>query len=325
MTARDLEGLEERLLAALPKDGSPKTNAALRHEINASADDYWLVRDSLYERGQVMKLRGRGGRTARVVKEDASRGLLVSWSIGWVSGTLFAIAVLLMALAAWLFISASNDDGLWNAAGLAFGAATVAAIGVSVMIFRLQAETQRDDRQAQAVVLQRIEQSSRRSEWSSEATRVFVAQMQPAKDASAKIEPLPQGPTNDSDAEDELESHEASGAPSEGVIPLREGAYYRPPSVPLKVLSDLVKWWEVQGEQGRWTIANLAGAYRRFNDKGDHRGVPWVLKFVDSSGSARVYSVTYSGRKRLGQDKATATVSVYTADVGWRPLEPPTS
>lgn len=63
-----------RLLALLPNDGTPRTNAELRKLLEVPDDEYWSVRNELVTDGVVTKLPGRGGRTALVVSESSRGG-----------------------------------------------------------------------------------------------------------------------------------------------------------------------------------------------------------------------------------------------------------
>lgn len=321
----DDEGRRTRLLEALPADGSARTNKSLRQELGLSEEDYWRVRGSLLEQGKVVRRRGRGGSTARATPQDSRRNLVDGWPIGWVSGSLFAVASVLLVVALIYAVAGSGEGRLWNAASIVFGAATIAAIGLSVMIFRVQVEMQREDQEDQAVVLRRIEWLGRDSARLAGETHDLVQQMQPAKDASAGLKVEASGAPGELGDEDEPESEATSDPQPDRALLTEDGWYYPPRAVPLKVVADLVRWWEVQGELGRWRIANLVGGFRRLNDKGNVRGVPWVLRFRDSAGDAKMYSISYSGRKRTGQKRATPSVSVYTAESTWELLSDPTT
>ena len=54
----------ELLLAALPMDGSFRTNKDVRKELNIPEDRFWIVRDQLVDEGKIIKGRGHGGRIA---------------------------------------------------------------------------------------------------------------------------------------------------------------------------------------------------------------------------------------------------------------------
>lgn len=57
----------ERLLNALPPDGSLRTNRQVREALGLTEDRYWRARDELYDEGRIVKARGYGGRIARSV------------------------------------------------------------------------------------------------------------------------------------------------------------------------------------------------------------------------------------------------------------------
>jgi hypothetical protein len=62
----------DRLLAALPGDGTFRTNKDVRDELNLSEDRYWEVRDQLVEEGKIIKNRGQGGRIALNLLSDGN-------------------------------------------------------------------------------------------------------------------------------------------------------------------------------------------------------------------------------------------------------------
>jgi hypothetical protein len=54
----------DRLLSALPTDGTFRTNKDVRDELKLSDDRYWEVRDQLVDERKIIKNRGQGGRIA---------------------------------------------------------------------------------------------------------------------------------------------------------------------------------------------------------------------------------------------------------------------
>lgn len=82
----------------------------------------------------------------------------------------------------------------------------------------------------------------------------------------------------------------------------QQGRIFSPQDVPLSVLGNLVWGWrlneETSGRDGRWTVANLQGAWRPLSKAADGRGnTPWYLTFSNSAGERRVWRV-YRGGKR---------------------------
>lgn len=55
---------EDRLLDALPADGTSRTNRQVRDELNLSEARYWAIRDRLVDEEKITKNRGRGGSIA---------------------------------------------------------------------------------------------------------------------------------------------------------------------------------------------------------------------------------------------------------------------
>lgn len=66
---RSVEELKEELFSCLPADGASKSNAELQRILGVTSDEYWTARNRLLEEGRVVRGRGRGGSTARVLEE----------------------------------------------------------------------------------------------------------------------------------------------------------------------------------------------------------------------------------------------------------------
>ncbi|MFJ6281067.1 hypothetical protein [Arthrobacter subterraneus] len=323
--------MQERLLELLPNDGTPRANGVLRKQLGLSEDQYWEVRNALLDQGRVTKLRGRGGRTARVVDsedvvEQADRGVL-----GWLPTVVFVLSAICLLLAfGYLLLGRASPNWQWNFSTLMFGAVTVAAVGVSLLIFRLQSEMNRAEANDQGLILARLERLARQTAVTSLDTRDFVREMQPAQEAASSNESegaLPESAAADLRADEDpaiaatFPGDTVSGlSPDEGdVIRLDGAVYYRPPAVPIQVLADLVGWWQQEGETGRWTISNLVGGYRQLNAKGGVTGKPWILTFKDSNENDRNFRIAYSGRG------SGPTVSEHKQGVGWQNIAPPSS
>lgn len=60
----------EKILAALPADGTFRTNREVREELGLPEDEYWRVRDQLVNEGKIIKARGRGGSVAIAAPTD---------------------------------------------------------------------------------------------------------------------------------------------------------------------------------------------------------------------------------------------------------------
>ncbi len=68
---RPLSPAEQQLYALVPHDGSTVGNVATSNYLGWSQDTYWMVRDSLEEKGLVARGRGRGGSIRRTQPIDA--------------------------------------------------------------------------------------------------------------------------------------------------------------------------------------------------------------------------------------------------------------
>ncbi|MDP9694408.1 UNVERIFIED_ORG: hypothetical protein J2X79_001967 [Arthrobacter globiformis] len=303
-----------RLLSILPGDGTPRTNAELREQLDVSNDEYWSARNELLGEGLVAKLRGRGGRTALVVEDDQAADVESPPLLRRLVGAAFGLsAVFLVSSAIYAVTSTSVENWLWNTLALLFGAVTVAAVGVSLLIFKVQTESERVEADGQARVLSRLEALARQAATSSSDSRDILRAMQPAVDATSDSEAADNGDDRPGwDAVAEVDDMEQ--LPEGSVFVLENGTYYRPPAIPIAVLSDLVQWWKDEGETGRWTLSRLVGGYRPFNRSGNHTGVPWVLTFDNGEAGYRSFRLAYSGRRK------GPAVSELVEGAGWHEL-----
>lgn len=73
MLKRGKRSDRDRLLAALPEDGSFRSNKDVRDEIRLENERYWKVRDQLVDEGLIVKSRGHGGRIARGNSPNSTR------------------------------------------------------------------------------------------------------------------------------------------------------------------------------------------------------------------------------------------------------------
>ena len=320
-----------RLLELLPEDGTSRANSALREQLGLSEEDYWKVRNTLLDQGLVTKLRGRGGRTARVVDTDdiveqANRGVL-----GWLPIVVFVLSVMcLLSALGYLFLGRSSHNWQWNFLSLIFGAVTVAAVGISLLIFRLQSDMNRAEANDQGLIFARLEKLARQTATSSVDTRDFLREMRTVQEATssgAAEDASPERVNADLNTEEDPplpvtfsgDAVPERSSDEEDVIRREDAVYYRPPAVPIQVLADLVNWWQQEGESGRWTIGNLVGGYRELNAKNGVTGKPWILTFKDSTGSDRNFRIAYSGRG------SGPTVSEHKQGVGWQNFAPHSS
>jgi biotin operon repressor len=287
-----------RLLALLPQDGSPRSNAELRTQLGVSSEEYWSVRNQLLEEGVVTKSPGRGGRTALVVSKDAGDGKSSSkvrlWMIQAVFGLAGALGVWAIVL---LIVLWGTDRVMWDALALGFGGVTVAAVGVSLLIYKFQTDAAHLEAEGQARILQRLETLARQAAMSSSDARDILRVMGPAVAAPAVAE-TPQSESAVGDDVALAARAEPEQVPSSAVIKTEHGAYYLPDAVPMKVLSDLVVWWDSRGETGRWTLSRLIGGYRALNSAGNYVGVPWILTFENGVDGVRSFRLAYSGRRK---------------------------
>lgn len=314
--ASSKEAISDRLVELLPADGTPRTNRELREALGLSDSEYWAARNSLLEQGVVTKLSGRGGRTALVPREQDSRPVE---GRQWLRGTAFVLLILaavVLAIAAWyLLFQRANTNWLWNGLGLVFGAATVAAAGVALLIFVVQEETARLEGGNQATLLRKLSLLTQRSvDYSSTVAAGFDELKTTMNEAVRADLASPELPTAE-DASGQAGAPEGD-EPAEGIklslLETEDGRYYRPGDVPLFVISDLVRWWQQGGQVGRWTVSRLSGGFRAWNKSRTTQGVPWVLTFQDEKGVSRSFRLSYSGAK-----KGKPRVSELSEKGGW--------
>lgn len=293
-----MSDLQTRLLTLLPKDGTPRPNAELRRLLSASEAEYWRARDQLLDEGRVTKSQGRGGRTALVVAEvevaDSSVSKVRPWMLAVVFG--FAAATL-VAPFVYAVVSWGSDRLAWDALALFFGGVTVAALGVALLIYKVQADSAYLEAEGQARILKRLETLVRQAATSSADAKDILQAMGPAVSATSGEEAAPEDAGLSEDVAPNP-SNEPGQPPEGATIAAEHGTYFRPSAIPLRLISDLVKWWDSQGEAGRWTLSRLIGGYRPFNKSGNFIGVPWILTFDDGDGSFRSFQISYSGRQK---------------------------
>lgn len=284
-----------RLLALLPDDGTPRPNAELRRQLDVPEDVYWRVRNELLEEGQVVKSRGRGGRTALAVTEDDARAN-VSRVRSWMVATVFGIAlVALVSAVVYAVASWGSKRFIWDVLTLVFGAVTLAAVALAMLIYKFQDDAANSEAQDQARILNRIQTLTRQAVTSSVDTRALVQKLSPAVNATVDTEPV-QDATRPGVV---AFAGEADDSGDDAMTTrVEHGEYYQPPAISLRLLADLVNWWNSRGETGQWTLSRLVGGYRALNASGTFVGMPWILTFDNGDGQVRSFRITYSGRQR---------------------------
>lgn len=288
-------GDHARLLALLPEDGTPRPNAELRRQLGVSEDVYWRVRNELLDEGKVVKSRGRGGRTALAVSEDDAPVDMSRVRV-WMVATVFGIAlVVFFAAVVYAVASWGRERLIWDVLTLVFGAVTFAAAALALLIYKFQEDAASSEAQDQARILNRIQKLTRQAVTSAVDTKSLVQKLSPAVNATDDTEPVQNATRSDEDAF--AEATDDSGR-DEWTTRVEHGAYYQPPAIPLRLLADLVNWWNSRGETGRWTLSQLVGGYRALNASGTFVGTPWILTFDNGDGQVRSFRITYSGRQK---------------------------
>lgn len=313
------EHVEQRILDLLPADGAPVTNLYLRETLGVDSEIYYKARESLREQGSVIRMKGRGGRTALVVsaEDDAVEPLAKWWSrtqkIAYVGAAVVGIAFL--ALLVSLCLTASLDVGTGSlVVSLLFGAISLFAAGVAVNIYRIQADQRVEDNYDQARTNKRLEQLLAQTARNSSETREFFVQNMKTAEVAAAV---PGSTDDEADVSENDQDEESSLSPADqdSIISGHDGEFYRPSAVPLKVLADLVVWWRRPGgATGKWTVENLVGGYRPYNKDGGLRGVPWILLFRSPYGESKAYRISYSGRAKAADGTSAPAVSRYSEE-----------
>jgi hypothetical protein len=272
----------------------------------------------LLSQGIVTKLTGRGGRTALVVKETQKKRWSGASVLRPLAYGLFGIASAVAVVGVIYFASSSDvENWLLNSAGLIFGAITIAAAGLSLLIFILQDESGRLEGERQAAVQARLtELGEEAAAKSSGAFDILERGVKPAAAAASSADHASDEDLETAQADEAAtpSAGDATGLPAGSVVEREDGIYYLPPAVPLKVLADLVTWWKAEGENGGWTISRLVGGYRAFNSAKKLSGKPWILTFRSSDGRFKSFRLAYSGKG------SGPHVSEYDEGVGWHDL-----
>jgi hypothetical protein len=244
----------------------------------------------------------------------------------WIVAEQLAYSLTCLTLVAVPIVLFAANDRNWNTVLSVFSLAiTSFGAGVAVTIYRIQSLKSHSDRNDQKVLLNAIGKSAdsaaknaKSAADSGLAMSDFLNAMRTAK-AAAHV-PGPDDIDSSNAAQESSEVDDSSldlideePVGGERIVVPSDGEYRRPSAVPLKLIADLVDWWRRPGgSSGSWTVGNLMGAYRPFNKAGNFQGVPWILTFRRSNGELVEYRVSYSGRKRADQSRATPTISGYS-------------
>ena len=273
-------------------------NAELRRQLDVSEDVYWRVRNELLDEGKVVKSRGRGGRTALAVSEDDAP-VDVSIVRVWMVATVFGSAlVVLVAAVVYAVASWGGERFIWDVLTLVFGAVTLAAVALAMLIYKVQDDAANSEAQDQARILNRIQKLTRQAVTSSVDTKLLVQKMSPAVNATGDTDPVENVSRSDEDVfEDVFVEAEDSGS-DVTTTRVEHGEYFQPSAIPLRLLADLVNWWNSRGETGQWTLSRLVGGYKALNASGTFVGMPWILTFDNGDGQVRSFRITYSGRQK---------------------------
>lgn len=211
--------------------------------------------------------------------------------------------------------------GLWNGVSLAGLGVTLLGAGIALSIFRVQADqTLRDNLRAQLLLSevssnakQAATHSKTAADNSERANGLLTRLSRSAEVADAASEQVTRDIVTEKlesvamDGE-ESESDDESAADTNDIVRVSgDGEYRYPAAVPLYVLADLVKWFP-QSARSRWTISNLEGAYRKYNDKDQLTSAPWILTFKNTAGEIVEYRVSYAGRRK------GPNISAYSSD-----------
>lgn len=117
-------------------------------------DEYWSVRNDLVTDGVVTKLPGRGGRTALVVSESSREEHEGPSGLAWLICGAFGSSLFTVAVAvAYGVIFTDSDNLVWNLLSLVFGGVALAAVGVSLLIYKVQTDSAQLEAEGQARVL----------------------------------------------------------------------------------------------------------------------------------------------------------------------------
>ncbi|KJL22887.1 hypothetical protein RN51_01632 [Microbacterium oxydans] len=227
-----------------------------------------------------------------------------------------------------------GGDSLWNGVGLAGLGVTIVGAGIALSIFRVQADQSVQDSQRADLMLNQISAHAKDAADHSKKAHNIVEQLQRSRRLAdqeteqatkdmilqklEELRPEVQPETDVNDTSDESSPSESATDAGDIVKVEGDGEYRYPSAVPLYVIADLVNWFPKPAPT-RWTVANLLGAYRKYNSKGKLTGVPWILTFRRTNGDQVDYRISYAGR---GDGPS---ISVYSSERNrWQDFQPPT-
>lgn len=254
----------------------------------------------------------------RLLDIESSRsprsGLYKTFEIAaYVVGTICVAAGVVVAI--WAF---------WNGIGLVGLGFTLIGVGVALSIYRVQADQSGRESARTQLLMGEIRNHAKTAADNSVETKNIVSELSRARQAAAAASEPAEAvdvpvPVADDDTEepDEAEPETSDG---DGIVRVPgDGEYRYPTAVPLYVISDLVQWWPLpRYSYQRWTLGNLVGAYRRFNNDGKLTGVPWIVTFRRSNGDLVEYRVSYAGKAQ------GASISVFSSERDrWQELTAP--
>lgn len=232
-----------------------------------------------------------------------------------------------------LIVAVYGGDGLWNGVSLAGLGVTIIGAAIALSIFRVQADQSVQDSKRADLMLSQISahakdaaNNSKDAADHSKKAHSIVEQLSRARrsaDASTEratrslIQFAFESMQIQNDEQDAAEPEPATEVDENSIVRVEgDGEYRYPSAVPLYVIADLVNWFPKPAPQ-RWTVANLVGAYRKYNSKGKLTGVPWILTFRRTNGDLVEYRVSYAGR---GDGPS---ISVYSSERNrWQDFQP---
>lgn len=138
------------------------TNAKLQSRLGWTKERYDEIRQLLVDEGRVIKGKGQGGSTARVVDEEAEAEspLSVRWRVG--SYVAFGLAALMaLACLAYVLWWRQAEGWMWNTLALLFGAVSLTALGFTLQIYRQQAAAAHKADTANARLLKKMHSMER--------------------------------------------------------------------------------------------------------------------------------------------------------------------
>lgn len=207
-------------------------------------------------------------------------------------GIAFTGAAVLAALAVLAWATGLTNgiaDSTVNGIGLAGISVSFVALGVALMIFRVQSMQAKTD---------------------NDALHGRLGDLQVLFEQAQNV-PLDNEETKRDQETDEYEadSHEADQVGSRWTLGGKEGRFLTRSKVPLSVVADIVWGWRVNeiGKDRTWTVDYLVGAFRP-TGRGNH---PWYLYFRTPDGQKSIWRL-YRG----GRSNSKPTVREVSAEIG---------